>query len=69
MLDANQIWDVGEAIEWMQKLSRFNPLWIEEPTNPDDVVGHQTISKGIQPIGVAKVRWDRIESCLNSCFN
>lgn len=53
MLDANQIWDVGEAIEWMQKLSRFNPLWIEEPTNPDDVVGHQTISKSIQPIGVA----------------
>lgn len=53
MLDANQIWDVNEAIEWMQQLAQFDPLWIEEPTNPDDVVGHQKIAQAIQPIGVA----------------
>ena len=53
MLDANQIWDVNEAIEWMGELAQFNPTWIEEPTSPDDVVGHQRIAEAIQPIGVA----------------
>ncbi len=53
MLDANQIWDVNEAIDWMRLLADFNPLWIEEPTNPDDVVGHQRIAEAIAPIGVA----------------
>ena len=53
MLDANQIWDVDEAIDWMKRLAHFNPVWIEEPTNPDDVVGHQRIANAIAPIGVA----------------
>ncbi|MDG2382653.1 MAG: L-fuconate dehydratase [Pirellulaceae bacterium] len=53
MLDANQIWDVNEAIEWMRELAQFNPTWIEEPTSPDDVVGHQRIAEAIRPIGVA----------------
>jgi L-fuconate dehydratase len=53
MMDANQVWDVGEAIEHMQQLARFNPLWIEEPTSPDDVLGHAAISKALAPIGVA----------------
>lgn len=35
MVDANQIWDVNESIEWMKKLAEFKPLWIEEPTSPD----------------------------------
>src|SRR5439155_12296203 len=40
MVDANQIWDVNQAIDWMKELRPFNPWWIEEPTSPDDVMGH-----------------------------
>ena len=53
MMDANQVWDVAEAIRWMKELARFRPLWIEEPTNPDDVLGHASIAAAIAPIGVA----------------
>ncbi len=53
MVDANQVWDVPLAIEWMKELARFNPHWIEEPTSPDDVLGHAAISKAVAPIGVA----------------
>ena len=44
-MDANQRWGVEETIQWMSHLARFKPLWIEEPTSPDDVLGHATISK------------------------
>lgn len=53
MMDANQVWDVDEAITNMAHLARFNPLWIEEPTSPDDVLGHAAIARAIAPIGVA----------------
>jgi L-fuconate dehydratase len=53
MMDANQRWDVGEAIENMRLLAPFNPWWIEEPTSPDDVLGHAAIAKAVAPIGVA----------------
>jgi L-fuconate dehydratase len=53
MMDANQIWDVNQAIAWMKPLARFNPWWIEEPTSPDDVLGHAKIAKALAPIGVA----------------
>lgn len=53
MMDANQRWDVGEAIENMKKLAQFNPWWIEEPTSPDDILGHAAIAKAVAPIGVA----------------
>jgi L-fuconate dehydratase len=53
MLDANQIWDVNEAIARMRELARFDPWWIEEPTSPDDVLGHAAIARAIVPIGVA----------------
>jgi len=53
MMDANQCWDVGEAIRQMRELARFDPWWIEEPTSPDDVLGHAAIAKAIAPIGVA----------------
>jgi L-fuconate dehydratase len=53
MMDANQRWDVEEAIAWMEALAPFNPWWIEEPTSPDDVQGHATIARAIAPIGVA----------------
>lgn len=45
MVDANQKWDVEEAISWMKELTDFNLLWIEEPTSPDDILGHATIAK------------------------
>jgi L-fuconate dehydratase len=53
MMDANQVWDVGEAIRCMKALSEFQPHWIEEPTSPDDVLGHARIARAIEPIGVA----------------
>jgi L-fuconate dehydratase len=53
MMDANQVWDVGEAIANMARLAEFRPLWIEEPTSPDDVLGHATIARAVAPIGVA----------------
>ncbi len=52
MVDANQVWDVQEAIDWMQHLAIFKPLWIEEPTSPDDILGHATIAKAMQPFGI-----------------
>lgn len=53
MLDANQRWDVDDAIACMRELGRFDPWWIEEPTSPDDVLGHAAIAKAVAPIGVA----------------
>uniref|UniRef100_A0A8C5FNR5 L-fuconate dehydratase n=1 Tax=Gadus morhua TaxID=8049 RepID=A0A8C5FNR5_GADMO len=52
MMDANQRWDVGEAISWVTSLAPFRPLWIEEPTSPDDILGHATISKALAPLGI-----------------
>ena len=52
MVDANQVWDVGEAIDWMQSLAEFKPLWIEEPTSPDDVLGHATIARAMDELGI-----------------
>jgi len=55
MMDANGKWDVDDAINWMQELVEFKPLWIEEPTHPDDVLGHSKIAKqlGKYDVGVA----------------
>jgi len=53
MIDANQVWDVPEAIEWVKALAQFKPLWIEEPTSPDDVLGHAAVRRAVAPIGVA----------------
>ncbi|MDZ4718916.1 MAG: L-fuconate dehydratase [Roseiflexaceae bacterium] len=53
MMDANQVWDVGTAIGSMEQLGTFKPLWIEEPTSPDDILGHATIARAVAPIGVA----------------
>jgi len=52
-MDANQVWDVGQAIAWMRELSQFDPWWIEEPTSPDDVLGHAAIARAVAPIRVA----------------
>ena len=53
MIDANQVWEVGQAIDWVKALSRFNPYFIEEPTSPDDVEGHRKIREAVAPVKVA----------------
>lgn len=53
MIDANQRWDVDEAIARVNELARFDLWWIEEPTFPDDVLGHATIARGVAPVRVA----------------
>jgi L-fuconate dehydratase len=53
MVDANQVWEVGQAIEWMHALSRFDPWWIEEPVCPDDILGHGKVARAVRPIRVA----------------
>ena len=53
MMDANQVWDVDEAIGAMTTLGAHAPWWIEEPTSPDDVLGHARIRRAIAPIRVA----------------
>lgn len=53
MLDANQVWDVDEAIEAVRALAEVDPYWIEEPTSPDDVLGHARIRQAVGPVRVA----------------
>lgn len=53
MIDANQVWEVDEAIEWVNKLSFANPWFIEEPTSPDDIEGHRKIRDAVAPVQVA----------------
>jgi len=53
MMDANQVWGVDESVANMRRLAVFEPLWIEEPTSPDDILGHASIRQRITPIGVA----------------
>jgi L-fuconate dehydratase len=52
-IDANQRWDVDEAITWVGKLADYKPHWIEEPTSPDDILGHAAIRRGVAPVMVA----------------
>ncbi|MFJ8487603.1 L-fuconate dehydratase [Streptomyces sp. NPDC094038] len=52
-VDANQRWDVDEAIRWTRALAEFDPYWIEEPTSPDDVLGHAAIRRAVAPVKVA----------------
>ncbi|WP_020419168.1 L-fuconate dehydratase [Amycolatopsis sp. ATCC 39116] len=52
-VDANQRWDVGDAIAWIERLRPFDLAWIEEPTSPDDILGHAAIAEAVAPIPVA----------------
>lgn len=52
-IDANQVWDVSQAIQWINSLGDVNLHWVEEPTSPDDVLGHATIAQAIAPVRVA----------------
>ena len=53
MIDANQVWEVEQAVDWVKELSFANPFFIEEPTSPDDVMGHKFIKEHIDPVKVA----------------
>jgi L-fuconate dehydratase len=53
LIDANQVWDVEQAIDWVQALAGAEPWWIEEPTSPDDILGHARIAQAVRPIRVA----------------
>jgi L-fuconate dehydratase len=52
-VDANQSWDVPEAIANIQRLAAYSPYWVEEPTSPDDVIGHRRIAQAVAPTLVA----------------
>jgi L-fuconate dehydratase len=52
-VDANQRWDVGDAVRWIKALEPYSPWWIEEPTSPDDVLGHAAIRRAVTPLKVA----------------
>jgi L-fuconate dehydratase len=52
-VDANQRWDVDAAIEWLKELAPFNLAWVEEPTSPDDVLGHAAIRRAIAPLPIS----------------
>ena len=62
MMDANQCWGVDESILQMQSLAEFRPWWIEEPTSPDDVLGHAKIARAMEPLGIGVATG---EACQN----
>jgi L-fuconate dehydratase len=53
MIDANQVWEVDQAIEWIKALAFADPWFVEEPTSPDDVSGHRRIRQAVHPIRIA----------------
>lgn len=53
MVDANQVWDVPEAIDWIHQLQEFDPWFVEEPTSPDDILGHAAIARAVAPVRIA----------------
>lgn len=52
-IDANQVWDVNQAIDWINALQEYNLTWVEEPTSPNDVLGHSTIAREVSPTPIA----------------
>ena len=66
MMDANQVWGVDEAIAAMRRLAAHDPWWIEEPTSPDDVLGHARIRRAVAPIRVATASTSRTGSSSSS---
>jgi L-alanine-DL-glutamate epimerase-like enolase superfamily enzyme len=66
MIDANQVWEVDEAIDWVNKLAFAKPFFIEEPTSPDDVAGHRKIRAASVPSRSRPARCARTASCSSS---
>jgi L-fuconate dehydratase len=67
MADANQVWDVPQAIAWMRELADFDLWWIEEPTSPDDILGHAAIARAWRRLASLPVNTCTIGSSSNSC--
>ena len=74
MMDSNQVWDIETAISWMKDLAFVKPYFIEEPTCPDDILGHAAIARALNKIGIKvatgevcqnKVCWRYIEECTS----
>ncbi|MET0424949.1 MAG: enolase C-terminal domain-like protein [Actinoplanes sp.] len=61
-VDANQRWDVGVAVDWMTALAPYAPWWIEEPTSPDDVLGHAAIRRALQPAGIRVATGEHVQN-------
>jgi L-fuconate dehydratase len=61
-VDANQRWDVGAAIEWVSALAPYQPWWIEEPTSPDDILGHAAIRRSVRPLGVRVATGEHVQN-------
>ncbi|MDR6320171.1 enolase C-terminal domain-like protein [Actinoplanes couchii] len=61
-VDANQRWDVGTALEWMTALAPYRPWWIEEPTSPDDILGHAAIRRGLLPAGIKVATGEHVQN-------
>jgi L-fuconate dehydratase len=61
-VDANQRWDVGVAVEWMTALAPYAPWWIEEPTSPDDVLGHAAIRRALRPAGIRVATGEHVQN-------
>jgi L-fuconate dehydratase len=61
-VDANQRWDVAEAIDWMSALAPYRPWWIEEPTSPDDILGHAAIRQGLAGTGIRVATGEHVQN-------
>lgn len=62
MVDANQVWDVPQAIDWVQQLLPYQPLWMEEPTSPDDVLGHAAINQALAGTGTQVATGEHVQN-------
>ncbi|NUT50036.1 MAG: fuconate dehydratase [Saccharothrix sp.] len=62
MIDSNQVWEAREAVEWVSALAEFRPLWIEEPTSPDDLVGHAQVRAGLAPLGIGVATGEHVHN-------
>lgn len=62
MVDANQVWGVNQAIEYMQQLAEFKPWFIEEPTSPDDILGHAAVRKALRPLGIGVATGEMVQN-------
>jgi L-fuconate dehydratase len=61
-VDANQRWDVDEAVRWMTALAPYDPWWIEEPTSPDDILGHAAVRKALRPAGIRVATGEHVQN-------
>ncbi|RIH84081.1 L-fuconate dehydratase [Meiothermus luteus] len=62
MVDANQVWDVPQALAWVRQLLPYRPLWVEEPTSPDDILGHLALQKALQGSGTQVATGEHVQN-------